>query len=102
MTLLRKKMEEIPLGQVKEWKEQIAEIILEEAVVNRKADMLKLLVNYMDGMPNQKVDFGVDKENIGDLTDFLTALAKKKPKKEVKAEEKQDGGDKQPDGGTAQ
>lgn len=77
MTILRKKMEEIPLGQTKEWGHQIAEIILDEAVVHRKSDMLKLLVNYMDGMPNQKVDFGVDKENITELTAFLQAVAKK-------------------------
>jgi hypothetical protein len=77
MTILRKKMEEIPLGQTKEWGHQIADIILDEAVVNRKSDMLKLIVNYMDGMPNQKVDFGVDKENIGELTELLGALAKK-------------------------
>jgi hypothetical protein len=78
MTILRKKMEEIPLGQTKEWAHQVAEIILDEAVVHRKGDMLKLLVQYMDGMPNQKIDLGVDKEEVGTLTEFLQAMAAKK------------------------
>lgn len=77
MNIIRKKMEEIPLGQTKEWKEQFAEIILDEAVVKRNPHILKLVVEYMDGKPDQKIDFGVDKENISDLTALLGGLAKK-------------------------
>lgn len=87
MTIIRKKMEEIPPGQVKEWKEQIADKILEKAIVHGDEAMLKLVVQYMDGMPSQKVELGVGEEEVGTLTDFLKTIAKKKdePKPEQPA-----------------
>lgn len=102
--IIKKKLQEVPKGQMKELGELMAEQILELAYVKGDVTLLKEIVHYIDGMPNQKIDFGVDKENIGELTDFLTAMAKKKPKAKVEKEPepKEDGGDKQPDGGGAQ
>lgn len=90
MTIIRKKMEEIPLGQTKEWREQLAEVILEEAVVHRKGDMIKLIANYMDGMPNQKIDVGVDTDDMGSLTDFFRGLAATGNASKKKAVKKED------------
>lgn len=77
MTLIRKKMEEIPPGQVKQWKEQIAEIILEEAVVKKNPKMIEMIVEYMDGKPKQSVDLDVNRENVDSLTDLLRIISSK-------------------------
>lgn len=80
MTLIKKKMEEIPVGQVKQWKEQIADIILDEAIVKRNPKMLEMIVEYMDGKPKQTVEMDVNRENVDSLTDLLRQMSTtKKP-----------------------
>lgn len=78
MTIIRKKMEEIPVGQVKEWKYQIAGILLEEAVVKKNMKALEMIVEYMDGKPKQTIDLDVNKENVDSLTDLLREMGKTK------------------------
>lgn len=76
MTIIRQKMDEIPVGQVKEWKSQIADILLEEAVVKRNMKALEMIVEYMDGKPKQTIDVDVNKENVDSLTNLLREMSK--------------------------
>ena len=78
MTLIRKKMEEIPNGQTEEWKEQIAKIILDEAVTKRNPKILQLIVEYMDGKPRQTIELDTNEESVNSLTDLLRQLSKQK------------------------
>lgn len=82
VTILKQRMEEIPIGQVKQWKEQVADKIIEKAIVQGDPHMLKLLTSYMDGMPKQTVAIDADKESLETLTNFFreVANAKDKPK----------------------
>lgn len=75
--IIKQKLREAPPGQIRPLAELMADKILEKAYVDGNDAMLKEVWHFVDGMPNQKVDFGVDKENIGELTGFLTAMAKK-------------------------
>lgn len=80
VTILKQRMEEIPIGQVKTWKEQVADKIIERAIVHGDANMLKLLTAYMDGAPKQTVAIDADKESIDSLTALLREAATvKKP-----------------------
>ncbi len=77
IAIIKEKLAEVPIGQRRTVAETLAEQILDAAVVGRSETMQKEILHYVDGMPNQKIDFGVDKENIGELTSFLQAIAKK-------------------------
>ena len=76
-TIIKRKLQEAPPGQRQALAELLAEKILDKAYVDGNETLIKEVWHYVDGMPNQKVDFGVDKENIGELTAFLSAVAKK-------------------------
>lgn len=76
-TIIKRKLQEAPPGQRKMLAELLADKILDKAYVDGNENLIKEVWHYVDGMPNQKVDFGVDKENIGELTSFLSAVAKK-------------------------
>lgn len=78
MTIIRKKMEEIPVGQVKAWKEQIADILLEKAVVKGDIKALEMIIEYMDGKPKQNIEVDVNRENVDALTEVLRAVSKTK------------------------
>lgn len=80
MTLIRKKMEEIPPGQTKLWKEQIAEILLDEAITKRNMKAIEMIVEYMDGKPKQNIEIDANKESVDTLTDLLREIGKPKEK----------------------
>lgn len=72
MAIIRQRMEETPIGQVKAWKEQFADTIMELAVVHRSEAMLKLVAAYMDGAPTTKIAIDTeDKESMEALTSFF-------------------------------
>lgn len=52
--------------------------ILNKAISEGNPRMIELLWNYLDGKPPQKLDLGVDKESLADLTDFFRAMGQKK------------------------
>lgn len=80
MAIVRQRMEEIPPGQVKAWKEQLADKILELAIVKESEPMIRLVANYMDGMPTSKIALDTDdKESIEALTAFFRGAATTKP-----------------------
>ena len=54
-TLLKKKLQEIPIGQVKAYGDQIIEKLIELAIVKGDTKALKIILNYADGMPKQAI-----------------------------------------------
>lgn len=84
-TLVRSKLREIPLGQVKSYAEQLVDKIISKAVVDGNDVMLKEIWHYMDGMPKNTVSIDADKESIEKLTDFFKAAAAAKPESVIPA-----------------
>ncbi len=78
MTIIRKKMEEIPIGQTQSWRDQIAGIILDEVVVKRNPRIIQMLVEYMDGKPKQNIEIDANKESVDTLTELLREISKPK------------------------
>lgn len=52
-TLLKRKLEEIPEGADKTYKEQLIDKVIMKAIRHGDKDMIKLSWNYIDGMPKQ-------------------------------------------------
>lgn len=69
-TIIQQRIAEIPIGQTKNWAEQIIESLLEKAVVNKDVAAQKLIFSYVDGNPDQALDLtskgeklkGIDRE----------------------------------------
>ncbi|MFA5394645.1 MAG: hypothetical protein WC346_01350 [Methanogenium sp.] len=61
-TMLRRKMQEVPIGQVKSYAEQLIENILESAIVQKDSQNVKLIMEYLEGKPRQNIglDGGVE------------------------------------------
>lgn len=74
MGIIRRKMAEIPVGQTKEWGEQLADIILDEAIVKRSGAAITLIVEHVDGKPRQPLEVDVNKEGVGELTELLRSI----------------------------
>lgn len=55
-TLIQRRIAEIPIGQTKTWAEQIIESLLEKAVKDGDVAAQKLIMSYVDGMPDQAID----------------------------------------------
>lgn len=62
VSMLRAKMKEIPLGQVKSYAEQLIENMLEAAIVQKDSNTIKTILQYLEGMPRQNIglDGGTD------------------------------------------
>lgn len=87
-TIIKKKLGEVPLGQLKELQELVAEVILEEAYVKRNPVILKELWHYIDGSPKQTVAIDADKESLETLTNFFREVGAAKQVKKSDAEPK--------------
>ena len=72
-SLLKAKLEEIPEGQKIPYKEMFTKTILHKALVEKDLQSLKLVMNYVDGLPQQKLDLTSGGERITMAT-FLTEL----------------------------
>ena len=55
-TLLKEKMELVPEGQKQSFKEMFIEGLLEKALVGGDMNSYKLIMNYIDGLPTQKIE----------------------------------------------
>lgn len=54
--------------------------VLNKAIQKGDVRMIEILWNYLDGKPRGSIDLGVDKESLGELTEFFRAMAEiKKP-----------------------
>jgi hypothetical protein len=79
----RKLMEEYndpdaPMAQKKLYLEKIIDAIFHNAIKNRDQRALKDIWSYIDGMPKGSMDFGVDRDGLAELTEFMKALANPK------------------------
>lgn len=68
-SVLRDKLEEIPEGQNQTYKELLVETILHKGLVEKDIHSLKLIINYVDGLPKQEIDLNNRVINIDDLPD---------------------------------
>ena len=59
--ILKEKLEKIPKGEKLAYKDLFIEKLLDKALVDGDFQSLKIIMNYVDGMPLQKI--GGDKEN---------------------------------------
>ena len=71
--LVREELEKIPEGQKETAKNLLVKRILKKAITEGDKEMIKICWNYMDGMPQQKVDL------TGDVTVEITNYADKAP-----------------------
>ena len=55
-TLLREKLELIPKGKKQAYKELFIETLLDKALVQGDMNSYKLIMNYVDGLPTQKIE----------------------------------------------
>jgi hypothetical protein len=56
--LLQDKLEEVPVGQMKTYGALLAEALLNKAYVEMDPTAIKLVLNYVEGMPRQNI--GID------------------------------------------
>ena len=54
--LLKDKLQEIPEGQKKAYKELFIETLLHKALIAKDLQALRLIMNYVDGLPTQVID----------------------------------------------
>lgn len=55
-SLLKEKLEELPVGQEVAYKEVFIKTLLHKALVEKDLQSLKLIINYVDGLPKQSID----------------------------------------------
>jgi len=81
---IKKRLEEIPKGEKKTYLLQVVDVVMNKAVKEQDKDMIKLLWNYIDGMPKTNIDLshGLQEGALEELTDFFRELAN--PKKDAK------------------
>ena len=63
-SLLKEKLEEIPVGQKEAYKVLFIKTLLNKALVEKDLQSLKLIMNYVDGLPMQNVDIKTGGERI--------------------------------------
>ena len=63
-SLLKKKLEEVPKDQEKTYKEVFIEALLKKALIDGDLQAMKLIMNYIDGMPSQKIVGTISNINI--------------------------------------
>ena len=59
-SLLKTKLEEIPEGKKEPYKELFIKTLLHKALVEKDLQSLKLIMNYVDGLPKATLDLGED------------------------------------------
>lgn len=76
-SMIKRKLQEIPLGQTRTYAESMVLDILELAVVKKDPATIRTIWQYIDGNPKQKLEVGGDKESIAELTEFFKMVAEK-------------------------
>jgi len=66
--LLKEKLEEIPEGKKKSYKALFVSTLLHKALIEKDLQSLKLIMNYVDGMPQQYTDITTDGESLNNLS----------------------------------
>lgn len=81
LEILRKELEEIPSGQLEQrrnYAELLIKRMLHKAINEGDIQAQKLIMNYVEGLPYQPINLGVDREGLAELTQFMRELASKK------------------------
>lgn len=68
--LLKAKLEEVPEGQKESYKELFIKSLLHKALVEKDGRSMKLIINYVDGLPKQEIDNTLKGEIIVKLTKY--------------------------------
>jgi len=63
-SLLKEKLEEIPDGQKEPYKTLFIKTLLKKALLEKDMQSMKLIMNYVDGLPKQSIDFQGEIKNI--------------------------------------
>ena len=53
--MLKRRLEEVPVGQTKSYAEQLVQIILDKGIVDKDTKTINMILSYVDGMPRQRV-----------------------------------------------
>lgn len=69
-TLLFEALQKKIPGRDETYQDKLVERILTEAIVKGKGDMIKLAMNYIDGMPQQGIDITTNDEPINGINDI--------------------------------
>jgi hypothetical protein len=57
---LKKRLEEVPEGQEKTYLQQFIDGIMEKTIDDKDVNMMRDVINRVDGMPTQKIDSKVE------------------------------------------
>jgi len=70
-SLLKAKLEEVPEGKKEAYKDLFIKTLLHSALIDKDLQSLKLIINYVDGLPRQAIDM-----NLSDGRELQTKLDK--------------------------
>jgi len=84
-TLLFEALQKKIPGRDETYQDKLVERILTEAIVKGKGDMIKLAMNYIDGMPQQGIDITTNDEPINGLNDINVLEIARRVSAELKA-----------------
>ena len=84
-SLLKAKLEEIPKGKKEAYKILFIRTLLHKALVDKDLQAQKLIMNYVDGLPKQSIEFSGDQDN---PIVFMQKEIEKMTDEEVKTEVK--------------
>ena len=76
--MLKELLQEIPEGQKFTYAQAFLKKMLHKAINEGEEQTQKLIMNYIEGLPRQPIDLGIDKESLAELTLFFKSLADKK------------------------
>lgn len=77
ITLLKQRLELVGPDQKRSIAEHFIDNVMQDALEGNEVAR-KIVFQYIEGMPKQNVDLGIDKEGLAELTLFFKALADKK------------------------
>lgn len=77
ITLLKQRLELVGPDQKRTIAEHFIDNVMQDALEGNEVAR-KIVFQYIEGMPKQNVDLGIDKEGLAELTIFFKSLADKK------------------------
>ena len=77
VTLLKQRLELVGPDQKRTIAEHFIDNVIQDALEGNETAR-KIVFQYIEGMPKQNLDLGIDKESLAELTLFFKSLAEKK------------------------